>query len=65
MKHFVPVAEDMSDLIEKYQFMEAHHEIYDRIVANLKEFVEENFNPRRILFDAKEQILKYGVVSKK
>lgn len=64
MKHFVPVAEDMSDLIEKYQFMESHPEIYDRIVANLKEFVEENLNPRRILFDAKELILKYGVVQK-
>ncbi len=62
MKHYVPVEEDMSDLIEKYLFMENHPEIYEKIVRNMGEFVEENLNPRRIVFDAKELLLKYGVV---
>lgn len=64
MEHYVPVKEDMSDLMEKYFFMERHPELYEKIVRNLAEFVEENLNPRRILFDTKELILKYGVVKK-
>ena len=64
MVHYVPVKEDMSDLIEKYFYMERHPELYDKIVHNLAEFVEENLNPRRILFDVKEMLLKYGVVQK-
>lgn len=64
MKHYVPIEEDLSDLIEKYLFMENHPEIYERIVRNTAEFVEENLNPRRILFDAKELLLRYGVVKK-
>ena len=62
MEHYVPVKEDMSDLIEKYCYMERHPELYDKIVSNLNEFVEENLTPRRIVFDAKELILRYGVV---
>lgn len=62
MEHYVPVKEDMSDLIEKYCYMERHPELYDKIVSNLREFVEENLMPRRIVFEAKEIILRYGVV---
>lgn len=62
MRHYVPIEEDMSDLIEKYFFMENHPEIYAKIVRNMGEFVEENLNPRRIVFDAKELLLRYGVV---
>ena len=62
MKHYVPVKEDMSDLLDKYFYMEHHPELYEKIVRNLAEFVEENFNPRRILFDTKELLLKYGVI---
>ena len=62
MVHYVPVEEDMSDLIEKYIFMENHPELYEKIVRNMAEFVEENFNPRRIIFDMKELLLKYCIV---
>ena len=62
MKHYVPIEEDMSDLLEKYFFMEHHPELYEEIVQNMQEFVDENLNPRRIVFDAKELLLKYGVV---
>jgi len=62
MEHYVPVKEDMSDLIEKYCYIEEHPELYNKIVANLNEFVEENLSPRKILLDAKDLILRYGVV---
>lgn len=62
MKHYMPVKEDLSDLIEKYCYMEQHPEIYNEIVANLKIFVEENLIPRRIVFETKELILRYGVI---
>ena len=62
MKHYVPVEEDMSDLIEKICYMERHPEIYEKIVNNLREFVEENLTPRRIVFETKELILRYGIV---
>ena len=61
-EHYVPVKEDMSDLIEKICYMEQHPEIYEKIVRNLNEFVEENLTPRRIVFEAKELILRYGVI---
>ena len=62
MVHYVPVKEDLTDLIEKYFFMENHPELYEKIVRNMAEFVEENFNPRRIIFDMKELLLKYCIV---
>lgn len=61
-EHYVPVKEDMSDLIEKICHMERRPELYEKIVGNLREFVEENLTPRRIVFDTKELILRYGVV---
>ena len=61
-EHYVPVKEDMSDLIEKICHMERHPELYEKIVGNMREFVEENLTPRRIVFDTKELILRYGVV---
>ena len=62
MEHYVSVKEDMSDLIEKICYMERHPELYEKIVGNMREFVEENLSPRRIIFDAKEMILRYAVV---
>ncbi|MBQ3335854.1 MAG: hypothetical protein IJG80_00435 [Selenomonadaceae bacterium] len=61
-EHYVPIKEDMSDLIEKICHMERCPELYEKIVGNMREFVEENLMPRRIVFDAKEMILRYAVV---
>ena len=61
-KHFVPIKEDLSDLIEKYEYMERHSEIYEDIVHNARIFVEENLMPEKILIDTRDLILKYGVV---
>ena len=62
-KHYIPVKEDLSDLIEKYEYMEHHSETYAEIVHNTNVFVEENLLPQRILSDARDLILKYGVIN--
>ena len=62
-KHYIPVKEDLSDLIEKYEYMERHPEVYADIVHNMRVFVEENLTPNRILNDMKNLILKYGIVN--
>lgn len=62
MEHYIPVKEDLSDLIERYDFMEAHPDVYDCIVAGAKRFVAENFSPEAILQNLLDIILKYGVI---
>ncbi len=61
-KHYVPVKEDLSDLIKRYKYMESHPDVYDEMVKNLREFVDENLTPSRIVFDMKELMLRYAVV---
>ena len=61
--HYIPIKEDLSDLIEKYEYMERHSEVYAEIVHNMSVFVEENLTPNRILSDARDLILKYGVIN--
>lgn len=60
MEHFVPVKEDMSDLIEKYDHLESHPDVYDHIVKCASEFVKENFSPDAVLGALKDIVLKYG-----
>ena len=49
-------------MIEKYEYMERHPEIYNEIVHNARIFVEENLTPQKILEDTRDVILKYGVI---
>jgi len=62
MRDYVPVKEDLSDLLEKYEYLESHPEVYAEIVASMKEFVGEYFSPDYILEYLKDVVLKYGVV---
>ncbi|MFG6365484.1 glycosyl transferase family 90 [Schaedlerella sp.] len=62
MKHFIPVKEDLSDLIEKYEYMENHPDEYDDMIKAMAEFAERYFAPENILGYLKEIVLKYGVV---
>lgn len=64
-KNYIPVKEDLSDLIEKYEYMERHPEVYEEIVHNMSVFVDENLTPNRILIDTRDLLLKHGVVDKK
>ncbi len=61
MKHYVPVKEDMSDLIEKYDYMERNPELYSEICKNATAFVDKNFTKRKVYGYIKDIILKYGV----
>ena len=61
MKHVVPVKEDLSDLIEKYEYLESHPEIYDNIASNAKDFVGNVFSADNILNYTKDIIQKYGL----
>lgn len=56
MVHYVPVKEDLSDLVEMYDYMESHPEIYDNIVENAKAFVEEYFSPEHIIDEIIDRI---------
>ncbi len=61
-KHYIPVKEDMSDLIEQYYYMEEHPEKYAEIVENMDAFAEEYLSPEAVLKYTRDVILKYGIV---
>ena len=61
MKHYVPVKEDFSDLIEKIQYLEEHPEVYDEIVKNALEFSDKVLNAK-VLEYLRDVTLKYDVV---
>ena len=62
-EHYIPVREDMSDLIERYRFMEEHPEKYDEIVRNMKQFAEDHLSPEAVLRYVRDVVLRYGVTS--
>ena len=62
MEHFVPVKEDMSDLIERYDYLEAHPEVYDRLVEGARDFVNKYFDSDYVLKYLRDIVLEYGTV---
>ncbi len=58
MKHFVPVKEDFSDLIEKIDLLESNPKLYDDLVANSTAFVMEQFTKDRILDAVYQSVLR-------
>lgn len=62
MKHFIPVKEDLSDLLEKYEYMEKHPDVYEGMTKAMAEFVGTYFATENILGYLKDIVLKYGVV---
>ena len=62
MRDYIPIKEDLSDLLEKYDFLESHSEEYAKIVMSMKEFVRKYFSPEYILNYLKDVVLKYGIV---
>lgn len=61
MVHYVPVKEDLSDLMEKIQILENTPGLYDEIVNNAFEFCKNNFSKDRIRKELYNRICKYGV----
>ncbi len=64
MENYVLIKEDMSDLVEKYEYLEANPEAYQKIVNNMNKLYDECFAPKAILTYLKETVLKYGVVDR-
>ncbi len=61
MEHFVPIREDMSDLVEKYELLESDPALYERIIKSADEFVKEHFSPEAVMEYLRETVLKYGI----
>ncbi len=60
-KHYIPVKEDLSDLVEAYKYMEAHPEKYDDICQSMQEFADEYLSPAAVLKYVRDVCLMYGV----
>ncbi len=60
-KHYIPVKEDLSDLVEAYNYMEAHPEKYAEICNNMHDFAEKYLSPEAVLEYLKDVCLKYGI----
>ena len=60
--HYVPVKEDMSDLIEHFTYMEEHPDKYDEIVNNMRAFVNQYLMPEAVLRYTKDLMMRYGVI---
>lgn len=55
--HIVPVREDVSDLLEKYKFLEENPETYARIQKNLNTFAREHLTPAHAYLYVFEHIM--------
>lgn len=51
MVHYVPIKPDLSDLIQKIDYLNENPDVYRYIVQNATEFVRENFTKERVLGD--------------
>ena len=62
MEHYIPVKQDLSDLIEKIDYMEEHPDLYEHIVKQMKEFSKKRFSKDSYLEYLKDIVLKFGIV---
>ena len=61
MVNYVPIREDLSDLVERYEYLESHPDVYEKMCQNTKRFAEENLSPKAILKYMYETLMKYGI----
>ncbi len=62
MEHYVPIKEDLSDLIPKLEYLEAHPEVYEKIVRSTKKFVKNNLIGEPVLKYLRDLTLANDVV---
>ena len=60
--HYVPIKEDLSDLIDKIEWLEQNPHIYQKIANNMRELANEIFHPEYISNVMKNIILEHGVI---
>ena len=63
-KHYIPIKEDLSNLVESYEYMESHPEKYEEICNNMQEFADKYLSPEAVLSYLRNVCLKYGVKEK-
>ena len=61
LEHYVPIKEDLSDLMEKYELLETDSSLYEHIVRKANEFVKEHFSSVAVMEYLKGVVLNYGV----
>lgn len=63
-KHYIPVKEDCSDLLERVRWAQTHDEEAQQIADNAKEFVETHCMKDSILLYCYKALLKYASLQK-
>ena len=48
--HYIEVNNDLSDLIEKYEYLEKNPDIYNKIVKNCDEFVSDKISQQNLQY---------------
>ena len=61
-EHYVPIKEDLSDLIEKYRYLEDNPQYYKKIADNMRLLADSIFSPMAVTQYTKEIVMKYGIV---
>ncbi len=64
MKHYVPIKADMSDLLEKIEYLDSRPDVYMEIVEGARSFAEKNLQPESYIGCLRSAILKYGIKTK-
>lgn len=62
--HYLPVKEDLSDLIEKLNWAEAHDAQCEKMAEEATRFVEENISPEDTLLYLYHLLLRYAALLK-
>lgn len=60
-KHFIPVKEDLSDLVQSYEYIEKNPQKYDEICENMQGFADKYLSPEAVLKYLRDICLEYGV----
>ena len=61
MENYVPIREDLSDLIDKINYLDRNPDAYNRIVEGARDFVDKYLMPEPVLKYLRDITLKYDV----
>ncbi len=63
-EHYIPIASDLSDLLEKIDWAKTHDEECRQIAARARQFIEEHVMPEHIALYCYKALLKYASLFK-
>ena len=61
MIHYIPVKEDLSDLVSKYEYIESNQKLYNSIKRNMTDFALKYFSCDAYLEYTSDVIQRYGI----